>query len=105
LHDNRLFKFSGIAQNLSNRPVEPDAIKGRVVLDNVSKQIRECLEHAEKCAQNAAKLPNGSPFRQDFLQLEKLWLELARSIEFSEQLDSFTKNSSKPNIKPNVSSR
>ena len=25
LHDDRLFKFSGIAQNLSNSPVEPDA--------------------------------------------------------------------------------
>jgi hypothetical protein len=96
------FKFSGIAQNLSNSPVEPDAIEGRVVLDNVSKQIRECLEHAEECAQQAAELPNGSPFRQDFLQLEKRWLELARSIEFGEQLDSFTKNSPKPNIKPNV---
>jgi hypothetical protein len=102
LHDNRLFKFSGIAQNLSNSPVEPDAIEGRVVLDNVSKQIRECLEHAEECVQKAAELPNGSPFRQDFLQLEKRWLELARSIEFGEQLDSFTKNSLKPNIKPNV---
>jgi hypothetical protein len=103
LHDDRLFKFSGIAQNLSNSSVEPDAIEGRVVLDNVSKQIRECLEHAEECAQNAAELPNGSPFRQDFLQLEKRWLELARSIEFGEQLGSFTKNSPKPNIKPNVS--
>ena len=103
MHDDRLFKFSGIAQNLSNSPVEPDAIEGRVVLDNVSKQIRECLEHAGECAQKAAELPNGSPFRQDFLQLEKRWLELARSIEFGEQLDSFTKNSPKPNIKPNVS--
>jgi hypothetical protein len=95
LHDDRLFKFSGIEQNLSN-PVEPDAIEGRVVLDNVSKQIRECLEHAGECAQKAAELPSGSPFRQDFLQLEKRWLELARSIEFGEQLDSFTKNSSEP---------
>jgi hypothetical protein len=42
-------------------------------------------------AQKAAELPNGSPFRQDFLQLEKRWLELARSIEFGEQLDSFSK--------------
>jgi hypothetical protein len=103
LHDDRLFKFPGIAQNLPNRPVESDAIEGRVVLDNVSKQIRECLEHAVECAQEAAELPNGSPFRQDFLQLEKRWLELARSIEFGEQLDSFTKNSPKPNIRPNVS--
>jgi hypothetical protein len=56
---------------------------------------------------NARKKPlsyrTALPFRQDFLQLEKRWLELARSIEFGEQLDSFTKNSPKPNIKPNVS--
>jgi hypothetical protein len=74
---------------LSNIPVEPDAIEDRVVLDNVNKQIRECLEHAEECAQKAAELPNGSPFRQDFLQLEKRWLELARSIEFADRLEDF----------------
>src|SRR3974390_3476963 len=67
----------------------------RVVLNNLSGQIRECLQHAEECAREAAELPNSSPFRQDFLQLEKRWLELARSIEFGEQLDSFTKNSAK----------
>jgi predicted nucleic acid-binding OB-fold protein len=32
------------------------------------------------------ELPDGSAFRQDFLQLEKRWLELARSIEFGERL-------------------
>ena len=68
---------------------------GRVVLNNLSEQIRECLQHAEECAREAAELPNSSPFRQDFLQLEKRWLELAGSIEFGEQLDSFTKNSAK----------
>jgi hypothetical protein len=71
------------------------------VLNNLSEQIRECLQHAEECAQKAAELPNGSHFRQDFLQLEKRWLELARSIEFGESLDRFTKNIPKPNIKPN----
>jgi hypothetical protein len=90
--------FTGSRKICLTAPVEPDAIEGRVVLDNVSKQIRECLEHAEECAQKAAELPNGSPLRQDFLQLEKRWLELARSIEFGEQLGSFTKNSPKPNI-------
>jgi hypothetical protein len=65
------------------------------VLNNLSEQIRECLQHAEECAQKAAELPNGSRFRQDFLQLEKRWLELARSIEFGEQLDSFTKSIAK----------
>jgi hypothetical protein len=101
LHFERLFKFSGIAQNLSNRPIEPDAIEDRVVLDNVSKQIRECLEHAMRA--KSRWVTERLFFRQDFLQLEKRWLELARSIEFGEQLDSFTKNSPKPNIKPNVS--
>jgi hypothetical protein len=45
---------------------------------------------------------DGSPFRRDFLQLEKRWLELARSIEFGEQLGSFTKNSPKPNVSRSV---
>jgi len=43
---------------------------------------------------------DGSRFRQDFLQLEKRWLELAQSIQFGESLDTFTKNSAKSNIKP-----
>jgi DNA-directed RNA polymerase subunit RPC12/RpoP len=67
------------------------------VPNNPSKQVRECLQHAEECAREAAELPNGSPSRRDFLQLEKRWLGLARSIEFGEQLDSFTKNSARPN--------
>jgi hypothetical protein len=63
------------------------------VLNNLSEQIRDCLLHAEECARKAAELPNSSRFRQDFLQLEKRWLELARSIEFGESVDRFTKNS------------
>ena len=90
MHDDRLFKFSGIAQNLSNSPVKPDAIEDRVVLDNVSKQIRECLEHAEDCARQAAARPAGSPSRLDYLQLEGRWLALARSIEFSDRLEDFS---------------
>ena len=68
------------------------------MLDNVSEQIRECLEAAENCARKAAGLPDSSPFKQDFLILEQRWLELARSIEFGESLDRFTKNNAKPNI-------
>ena len=68
----------------------------RVVLNDPSEQVRECLQRAEECAREAAELPN-SPRRQDFLQLEKRWLELAGSIEFGEQLNSFTQNSAKPN--------
>ena len=77
----------------------------RVMLNNLSEQIRECLQHAEDCARKAAELPNGSRFRQDFLNLEQRWLELARSIEFGESLDTFTKNLPKPKPKPNLSGR
>jgi hypothetical protein len=76
------------------------ACEDRIVLDNVSEQIRECLEAAENCARKASTLPDSSPFKQDFLNLEQRWLELARSIEFGESLDRFTKNNPKPNIKP-----
>jgi hypothetical protein len=72
------------------------------MLANLSEQIRDCLEHAEECAQKAAELPDGSPYRQDFLRLEKRWLELARSFEFGESLDTFTKNIPTPNSKPNL---
>ena len=70
--------------------------------DNLTQEIRECLRHAEECARKAAELPNSSPFHQDYLRLEKRWLELARSIEFGESLDTFAKNSAKLNIKPRV---
>jgi len=76
-------------------------VRGVVVLNNPSEQIRECLQHAEECAREAAALPNSSPSRQEFAQLEKRWLELAGSIEIGEQLDSFTKNSANSNPKPN----
>jgi hypothetical protein len=62
----------------------------RVVLNNVSEQIRECLRHAEECARKAAEFPNGNPSRQDFLQLEKRWIDLAR--RFGENQNSFTKH-------------
>jgi len=72
------------------------------MLNNLSEQIRECLQAAENCARKAAELPNSSPFHQDYLRLEKRWLELAWSIEFGESLDTFAKNSAKLNIKPRV---
>ena len=76
----------------SLRLAKPHEGGGRVVLNNLSEQIRECLEHAEECGRKAADLPNTSIFRQDFLQLEKRWLDLARSIEFGECLDDFTRS-------------
>ena len=60
------------------------------MLNNLSEQIRKCLEHAEDCAREAAALPNGSPVKQDYLNLEKRWFSLARSFELGEQLTDFT---------------
>ena len=63
---------------------------GRVVLNNLSEQIRDCLQHAEECARRAAAQTDPA-LRDDFLRLEKRWLELARSMEFAERLTDFSK--------------
>jgi hypothetical protein len=48
-------------------------------------QVRECVRHAEECARQA-KAQTNPKFQQDFLDLERRWLRLARSYEFSERL-------------------
>ena len=70
------------------------------MLSSVSEQIRECYRHAEDCAREAAAQADPT-LKADFLDLERRWLVLARSYDFTERLNSFTKNSPKPNIKPN----
>jgi len=35
--------------------LKPRASEDRIVLDNVSEQIRECLEAAENCARNVVR--------------------------------------------------
>ena len=58
---------------------------GRVVLNNLGEEIRECYRHAEDCALKA--IAHTDPqLKQDFLDLEQRWLFLARSYEFSERL-------------------
>lgn len=58
------------------------------MLNNLSEQVRECLRHAEDCAREAAA-KTCPKMREDFLDLERRWLSLARSYEFSERLDDF----------------
>ena len=60
------------------------------MLNNISEQIKDCLEHAEECARKAAAQPDGSLLREDYLRIEKRWRNLARSFEFADQLGSFT---------------
>jgi hypothetical protein len=59
------------------------------VLNNLSEQIRECLQHAENCARKAAAQTD-SKLREDFLELEQRWLFLARSYELTERLGDFS---------------
>ncbi len=59
------------------------------MLNNVSEQIRECLRHAEDCARQAAaqSCPN---LKKDFLDMERRWLFLVRSYEFTERVTDFS---------------
>ncbi len=59
------------------------------MLNNLSGQIRECLRHAEDCARQAAA-QNCPKLKADFLDMERRWLFLARSYEFTEQLTDFS---------------
>ena len=59
------------------------------MLKNLSEEIRECLQHAENCARKAAA-QSCPKLKQDFLELERRWLYLARSYEFTERLTDFS---------------
>ena len=64
------------------------------MLQNLSEQIRECLQRAEECGQQA-KLQRDPKLAGDFLDLEQRWLRLARSYHLGEQLETFTSHNKK----------
>ena len=51
----------------------------------LTSEIEDCQAHAAHCARQAkgATCPN---IREDFLRLEKNWLQLARSYETAQQI-------------------
>jgi hypothetical protein len=55
------------------------------VPNNLTEQIRECLQGAEQCARQAAA-QSDPKLKAEFLKLEQRWLALARSYEFTEGL-------------------
>ena len=59
------------------------------MLQNLSKEIRECLHSAEEC-KRLSKTTLTAPAIKDYLEMERHWLSLARSYEFTEQLSRFT---------------
>ena len=69
---------------------------GRVMLNNLSEEIRECYRHAEDCALKS--IAHTDPqLKQDFFDLEQRWLFLARSYEFSERLVNLS-DETKPSL-------
>jgi hypothetical protein len=59
------------------------------VLNKLSEQVRQCHLHAEHCAQQATVQTDPKP-KDNFWEMERRWLMLARSYEFTERLDDFS---------------
>jgi hypothetical protein len=59
------------------------------MLNNLSEQIRDCLQHAEACARQAEAQTDPN-LKQNFLDTERRWLLLARSYEFTDRLSDFS---------------
>jgi hypothetical protein len=55
----------------------------RFDVDRLSADIRECYQLAADCARRAEADPQ---LRQDFLDMERRWLFLARSYEFTRRI-------------------
>ena len=52
------------------------------MLNNLNEEVSECLQHAENCARQAAT-ETDPKLKEDFLALERSWLSLAPSYEFT----------------------
>jgi hypothetical protein len=59
------------------------------VLQPGNPKAKQCYENALEARQRALQASTAEE-RKDFLILEKSWLKLAESYEFSERLDRFT---------------
>jgi hypothetical protein len=64
------------------------------MLSKLSMRVAECYEHAGECAQQAENADD-SKLRDEFLNLERSWIKLARSIEGSERFALFVQASEK----------
>jgi hypothetical protein len=60
-------------------------VRGRVVLNNLSAETREWYQQAVYCAQQA-EAQSDPKVKQQFLELKRLWLLLARSYGLTESL-------------------
>jgi hypothetical protein len=58
------------------------------MLQNLSEEIRECLQRAEEC-RLLSKTALSLAAVKGYLDMEQRWLALARSYEFAERLSRF----------------
>jgi hypothetical protein len=58
------------------------------MLENPSEKVRNCLRHAEQCG-HRAKIEPDPNLARDYLDMERRWLSLARSYQFSESFNVF----------------
>lgn len=58
------------------------------MLQSLSEDVRDCYRHADDCAEKA-KVAATPQLQSDFLRLEKAWLTLAHSYEFTSRISSF----------------
>jgi hypothetical protein len=52
----------------------------------VSSEACECREYAEYCADRARRHPDPQ-LRENYIEMQRRWLGLARSYEFAERLE------------------
>jgi hypothetical protein len=69
---------------------------------SVSGPVRECRQYADDCA-GRAKAQSDPVLRQELKDMQRRWLSLARSYEFSERLDSFEKNNNASGVLAEIS--
>ena len=60
------------------------------MLQTLDSEIHECYRHAAECSRSADQSRDWLT-KQNFIEMEKRWLCLARSYEFAEQLSNFSK--------------
>jgi hypothetical protein len=64
------------------------------MLQNLNPRVRDCMLRAEECGRRSQSELDPALVR-DFLDMEQRWLRLARSYQFSEQLERFSKYNKK----------
>ena len=79
-----LLDFAQAIRGICIEVAYADAKTEHVLLSNLTTEVRECLWHADHCAELAAIEPNPA-IQGDFIEMERNWLTLARSYQLLER--------------------